>query len=272
MGYQVGVTPLQMVAAVSSVANGGQYVEPRIVRALYRDNRRFVVQPKVVQRPIRADTAASMTQIMEGVVADKHGTATRAQIPGFTIAGKTGTAEKLIKGQGQSPAHYSHTEYNASFVGFVPSRDPAIAVIVVIDSPHGPNRYSGGTVSAPIFKRIVEPTLRYLGVGPTINPPPPVLVQRHSESPNAQISAAGEAEPPVVSLVANALPGTVPDVHGMSAREAVRVLVKVGLAVHVSGDGVVISQDPEPGAPIDAGSVCRLVLDRRATRTEAVHP
>jgi len=265
MGYQVGVTPLQMVTAVSAVANGGQYIEPRVVRALYRDNRRFVVQPKTLRRAISPDTAASMTEIMEGVVADKHGTATRAQMPGFTIAGKTGTARKLIKG------HYSHTEYNASFVGFVPSRDPAIAVIVVIDSPHGPNEFFGGTVSAPIFKRIVEPTLRYLGVGPTINPPPPVLVERHPDS-SATPASTNAVEPPVVSLVANAQPGTVPDVRGMSAREAVRTLVKVGMAVHVSGDGFVSSQDPAPGTPLDADTVCRVVLERRMVRSEAVHP
>ena len=89
-----------------------------MIRAIYRDNRRYAVQPKVVRRTISADTAATLTTIMEGVVGDKHGTATRAQIPGYTIAGKTGTAAKLIGGR------YSTSDYNASFVGFVPSRDP----------------------------------------------------------------------------------------------------------------------------------------------------
>ena len=105
-------------------------VEPRVVRAIYRDDRRYAVQPKVVRRTISADTAATLTAIMEGVV--ERGTARQAaQIPGYTIAGKTGTAAKLING------HYSTSDYNASFVGFVPSRDPAVAIIVVIDSPHG---------------------------------------------------------------------------------------------------------------------------------------
>src|SRR4029077_2465974 len=90
IGYQIAVTPLQMLAAVSSIANGGEYVEPRIVRALYRDNRRYVVQPKVLRRSVSADTAATLTGIMETVV--EHGTAKAARIPGFTIAGKTGTA------------------------------------------------------------------------------------------------------------------------------------------------------------------------------------
>ena len=86
MGYQVGVTPLQMAAAVSAVANGGEYVEPRVVRAAYHDDRRFAVKPKVVRRAISADTAAAMTTIMEQVVERGRGRLT--QIPGFTIAGR----------------------------------------------------------------------------------------------------------------------------------------------------------------------------------------
>src|SRR4029077_4170040 len=84
MGYQVAVTPLQIVAAVSSVANGGQYVEPRVIHAVYRDNRRFVIQPTVKRRIISPETAAQMTAIMEGVVSAEHGTARAAEIPGFT--------------------------------------------------------------------------------------------------------------------------------------------------------------------------------------------
>ena len=89
-------------------------MEPRIVRAVYRGNRRYNVQPKVLRRSISADTAAVLTSIMEDVVV--RGTATAAQIPGYTIAGKTGTAAKLVNG------HYSKSEYNGSFIGFVPSR------------------------------------------------------------------------------------------------------------------------------------------------------
>src|SRR3954463_50112 len=209
MGYQVGVTPLQMLAAVSAVANGGKYVEPRVVRAVYKDNRRYAVQPKVVRETISADTAATMTGIMEGVV--ERGTAKAAQIPGYTIAGKTGTAAKLVNG------HYSSSDWNASFVGFLPSRDPVVAIIVVTDSPHTKG-HTGGVVSAPVFKKIAEATLRYLGVGPTINPLSPVLVARQNESSD-RTTAGGEGDAtPIVSLVTDGLPGTVPDLHGMSAR------------------------------------------------------
>src|SRR5207244_3768306 len=149
IGYQIAITPLQMLSAVSSIANGGEYMEPRVVRALYRDNRRYVVKPKLLRRTVSADTPATLTSIMEGVV--DHGTARSAQISGFTIAGKTGTAAKLIDGR------YSKSEYTASFVGFLPSRKPAVAIIVVLDSPHGKGYY-GGVVAAPIFKRIAEST------------------------------------------------------------------------------------------------------------------
>ncbi len=265
MGYQVGVTPLQMLAAVSSVANGGQYVEPRVIRAVYKDNRRYAVQPKIVRRTISADTAATMTGIMEGVV--ERGTAKAAQIPGYTIAGKTGTAAKLVNG------HYSTTNWNASFVGFLPSRDPAVAIIVVTDSPHTKG-HTGGVVSAPVFKKIAEETLRYLGIGPTINPSSPVLVARRDDSGEHATAESEREASPVVSLVADGPPGTVPDLTGLSARDAVRRLVKLGMSARVTGDGFVVSQTPSAGSPIDGDAVCKLVLERWPTRHAAAanHP
>jgi cell division protein FtsI (penicillin-binding protein 3) len=257
MGYQVGVTPLQIVAAVSSVANGGAYIEPRVIHAVYRDNHRFVIQPHILRRIISPETAATMTGIMEGVVSADHGTAPKAQIRGFTIAGKTGTAAKLVEGR------YSHSEYNASFVGFLPSRDPALAIVVVIDSPHGPNQFFGGTVSAPIFRRIAEASLRYLGVGQTINPIPPVLLARHSESGGVpRASIADSAGSLTVSFVSDGPPGTMPDLRGLSAREALHKLMRLGLVARINGDGFVVAQDPPAGAPLESVSVGRVTLAR----------
>jgi cell division protein FtsI (penicillin-binding protein 3) len=252
MGYQVGVTPLQMAAAISSVANGGQYVEPRVVRAAYRDNRRYEVKPKVLRRTISADTAASLTGIMEGVV--DRGTAKGfAEIPGYTVAGKTGTANTLVNG------HYSNSTY-ASFVGFVPSRDPKITVLVMLNSPKGPAGHFGGPVSGPIFKRIAEATLRYLGVAPTIDPSPPVLVARHDDE---VVESEGPAqESPIVNVLVEAPEGTVPDVRGLSARDAMRKLAKAGLSAQMTGDGFVMSQDPAPGEPIENHRVCKVTLER----------
>jgi cell division protein FtsI/penicillin-binding protein 2 len=253
MGYQVAVTPLQVAAAFSSVANGGEYIEPRVLRAVYRDGRRYVVTPKIARQTVTPKTAATLVDIMEGVVQDERGTAKAARLSGYTVAGKTGTASKLINGR------YSASENNVSFAGFVPSRDPAVTIVVVIDSPHAGGR-SGGVVAAPIFKRIAESTLRYLGVGPTVDPAPPVIVDR-GDATNVGKGDDDDSEP-VVSLVADGPPGTVPDLHGMSAREAVRKLVKLGLKAQITGDGFVTSQSPAPGTVLDPGDVCRIVLSR----------
>jgi len=266
MGYQVAVTPLQMVSAVSSVANGGAYVEPRVVRALYRDGRRYQLSPKTLRRTVSADTAATLTDIMENVVA--AGTAKRAQIPGYTIAGKTGTAQKLIDGR------YSHADHYASFVGFLPSRAPQLAIVVVIDSAKGPNGDHGGMVAAPIFRNIAEPALHYLGIGPSINPAPPVLVARHDAGVPAPSGGEMPAERKPVSVgdegSAATTPDLMPDLAGKSAREAIRILVKVGMSARVSGDGFVVSQEPAAGEAIAGQHVCRLVLERWPARRPSI--
>jgi len=259
MGYQVGVTALQMVRAVSTVANGGALIEPRLLRAVYRDERRVSVKPKISGHTIDPETAATLTTIMEQVV--ERGTAKRAKVPGYTIAGKTGTAQKIINGR------YSHSDHVASFVGFVPSRRPALAMVVVIDTPKGPNGDHGGSVAAPIFQRIAEASLRYLGVAPDVNAVPPVLVAARDDD-----GQPGPPPGPTVKKVVVAA-GTVPDVRGLGARQAVQVLLKAGLNARVSGDGMVVSQFPTPGEPIEEGAVCRLVLERSTPRPmEPVHP
>jgi cell division protein FtsI (penicillin-binding protein 3) len=251
MGYQIAVTPLQVAAAFSSVANGGEYVEPRVLRAVYRDGRRFVITPKVVRRTISADTAVTLTSIMEGVV--DEGTGTLARIDGFTVAGKTGTASKLIDGR------CSASENNASFAGFLPSRNPAVTIVVVIDTPRIGGS-TGGLAAAPVFKRIAEATLRYMGVGPTINPEPPVIVERR-DSANVRASRSA-ANPPTVTMVAEAPAGTVPDLRGLSGRDALQRMARLGLSVQLTGDGFVTSQDPPAGAALEPGVVARVVLSR----------
>ena len=130
MGYQVGVTPLQMAAAVSAVANGGELVQPRVVRAVIRDG---------VACRCRARSLERVDQPRHRGDADRdHGGGRRptapaklAQIDGYTVAGKTGTAKKLVNG-----SYRGHSDYNVSFVGFVPSRKPVFTIVVVVDSPH----------------------------------------------------------------------------------------------------------------------------------------
>ena len=134
--------------------------------------------------------------MLEGVVTD--GTGKQAAIADYTIAGKTGTAKKLVNG-----SYRGHSNYNVSFVGFAPSRKPKFAIIVVVDSPHGVPAY-GGTVAAPIFQRIAQAALQHYGVQRTINPPPPLIVERRAPSgpdsgaPNAPTPTSGPAAPPTV--------------------------------------------------------------------------
>ena len=264
MGYQVGVTPLQMVSAVSSIANGGHLLQPRVVRAFIKDGRRVEVPHREMRRTIEPDTAATLTTIMEQVV--ERGTARAAQMTGYTIAGKTGTAAKLENG------HYQKSDYNASFVGFIPSRNPALTILVVIDSPHG-NGYTGGAVSAPVFKRIAEAAVTYLGVGPNLNPAPPVLVARHD--PSADPEAAPQpavAEHMLAATLEPARNGLMPDLRGISGREALRLLSRIGMTGRLSGDGVVIDQTPEPGSALVRGGGCLLKLGRRSLAPPAGSP
>lgn len=255
MGYQIGVTPLQMAAAASSIANGGELVQPRVVRALIRDGVRTEVPRTVVRRAVTPATAATLTGIMEEVV--EEGTGTAARIPGYTVAGKTGTAQRLID------RHYSKTEYNASFVAFVPSRKPALTILVLVNSPHGKSGYFGGSVAAPIFKRIAEEALRHLGIAPTVNPPSPILVARQGLTvalPGAPAGARVNVVP--AASTDPAVQGLVPDLVGLSARDAVRALARVGLTPRLQGDGIVVEQDPPPGTALEPGGPCMLSLAR----------
>lgn len=249
MGYQVGVTPLQMVTAASVVANGGTLYQPHVVRATVHNGVRHAIAPTPIRRAINDTTAATLTTIMEQVV--ERGTGRLAKIDGYQVAGKTGTAAKIVNGR------YSTTEYNVSFVGFVPSRHPRLAILVLVDTPRGVPPY-GGTVAAPIFKNIAEAALRQLGVPRTINPVPPLLITAAATAMNAPVVNA-----PVAPIVTDARgESLVPDVRGLSAREALRILGRAGLSTRVSGDGVVATQSPEAGAPLERGGYISLQLKR----------
>jgi len=201
-----------------------------------------------------------MTTIMERVVTD--GTGTAAQVPGYTVAGKTGTAQKLIDGA------YSKTHYFASFVGFVPSRNPKYTIVVVIDSPLFRKGYYGGTVAAPAFRRIAEHVLRYSGVPPTLNAPPPVLVRRGAHVPHEVRTSGLPAG--LVAAPADVSEFAFPDFTGASAREALVTLTRLGMTARLRGAGLVVDQRPAPGTPLEAGGVATLWLDRRSPAVSRV--
>jgi stage V sporulation protein D (sporulation-specific penicillin-binding protein) len=149
-----------MVAAVSVVANGGELLQPRLVRAVIRDGQRLPVPRTVLGRAVSKGTAAQLTGIMESVVVD--GTGKNAQVSGYTVAGKTGTAAKPV------PGGYSTTRYVASFVGVVPAKDPRLVVLVSIDEPVG--AIWGGVVAAPAFSDIARSSLVELEIAPDATP------------------------------------------------------------------------------------------------------
>jgi cell division protein FtsI (penicillin-binding protein 3) len=226
------------------------------------------VEPKVVRRAVSAETALEMLPILEAVV--ERGTAKAAHIPGFTIAGKTGTADKLVNGR-----YVGHMQ-NVSFLGFVPSRDPVLTIIVMVDTPRVGSD-TGGAVSAPIFKRIAEAALRHLGIPPNLNPPAPVVVAAQREPSPVTPTASTLSVPAIVMLAGGGADDAslVPDLRGMSARDALRTLAKLGMGARLRGKGLVVEQTPAAGTPLDRGVTCTLVLEREVPRAPAVmgaHP
>ena len=156
-GQEIAVTPLQMVVALSAIANGGTLMEPHIAKALMRDGKIIKeIKPKKIRRVISEKTSRQMMEILKFVV--ENGTGKKAAIDGFEVAGKTGTAQKYIT-ETQS---YSKTEFISSFIGYAPADDPRLAILVMIDNPKG--RHWGGVVAAPVFVKIAEKSLRHLNV------------------------------------------------------------------------------------------------------------
>jgi len=253
IGYQIGVTPLQMAVAVSAVANGGRLLEPHLVRAFIRDGDRQPIEPKTIRQAITPETAATLRSILEQVVL--RGTGTKAAIEGFSVAGKTGTAAKIINHA------YSETAYNASFVGFVPSSNPVLTIVVVVDTPHG-GSYFGGDVAAPIFSRIADAALRHLRVLPTVASRAGLIV---TPPPSPTIEPPPAVAQPIVLRSADAPGPRMPDVRGLTAREALRALDAAGLILRMTGSGVVTAQTPKPGDPISTGQVSSLQFGRPAS-------
>jgi len=155
IGQEIGVTTLQLVNAVSVIANGGQLMKPYVVREI-RDRYGETIKknsPQMVRKVISLDTAERVKKILVGVV--EVGTGKMAKIQGISVAGKTGTAQKLEPG-----GAYSHNKFFASFIGFAPADDPVVAIAVSVDEPHP--YYFGGVVAAPVFKNVACDTIRYL--------------------------------------------------------------------------------------------------------------
>jgi cell division protein FtsI (penicillin-binding protein 3) len=156
IGYEISITAVQMLQAISTVANKGVVTPPRIVKKILMSSGEEQDSPVEFRRVISEDTAEKLSQILQSAVL--RGTGTKAKVDGYSVAGKTGTAQKFDPSIGR----YSNKIHTASFVGFVPVENPVLAIVVVIDEPEGD--FYGGDVAAPVFKAIASQALRYLQV------------------------------------------------------------------------------------------------------------
>jgi cell division protein FtsI (penicillin-binding protein 3) len=276
MGQEIGVTPIQLITAVSAIANGGLLMKPHVVQTIKRGERVVHAEGALAatepKRVIRPETAATLRRLMEGVVLS--GTGKLARLDGWTAAGKTGSAQKIDPATGR----YSPTQLIASFTGFAPISNPAVTILVSLDSPVG--LHEGGQVAAPVFKRIAERVLSYLDV-PRDVPLNPRLIQAaykrqiageattledfsptdFSGQPDLPPVASNQVEPepkshaPEVAMAADEGGDiSVPDFSGKTMREVTEMCLHLGLEPLPVGSNLAIEQHPEAGTQVRRGA------------------
>ena len=268
MGQEIGVTPLQMVAAAATVANDGLWVRPHIVNhsASVPD-----VRPgpaggsQNTSRVLSPQTAARMQRLMQEVVID--GTGKLAKPKGYSAAGKTGTAQKL------DPAThtYSAHDYMASFVGFAPVESPQFAMIVVLDSPRG--EHHGGTVAAPVFGRIAEQVLAYRNVPATdATPPVPLSLASNKKNSRPALSEPVDREESATQFV-DGTPGlVVPNFVGEDVRAVTQQALASRLPIEIQGNGLAFEQQPAAGEVLPEGSRIAIHFRMGGTGVPVVSP
>lgn len=234
------VTPIQQIAAVAAVANGGKLMKPYIVKSITDPATKTttVVEPTVVRRVISEESSRLANEYLEQVVADRErGTGRNAYIEGYRVAGKTGTAQKVVNNE------YSTDKYVISFIGYAPVEDPQLIVFVIIDEPNDKNA-GGGSVAAPVFREILLKSLRKLEIPPSydVTPDP---------------SANGDGEN-VVALI------KAPDVTGLKGVLAKEKLKAAGLKHEFIGDGAIVEQQiPAAGSLVHPTQLIYLVTEQK---------
>ncbi|GAB1430180.1 penicillin-binding protein [Ignavibacteria bacterium] len=218
-GYELSASALQIVNAYATVANAGVMMKPYIIKEVFSDDGKVLqsTKPQIVRRVISDKTATTLADMLRGVT--KRGTGTEADVAGLDVAGKTGTAQQVIGGV------YSKEAYTASFVGFFPVSAPRIAMIIMLDRPK--TDIYGGKTAAPIFRRIAERWAGTIGVEPAIT------------STNLTKKASDTA--------------LVPELRGLSDKEAHELLHRNGLRLNSPSAGIVVSQSVMPGAKVEHG-------------------
>jgi cell division protein FtsI (penicillin-binding protein 3) len=267
IGQEVGVTPVQMVAAFGALANDGVRIAPHLIREVRNAEGAVVYRAQPEQRRVvSAQTATSLRGMLEGVTLT--GTAKKAQLDGYSAAGKTGTAQKIDP----RTKAYSSTKFVGSFVGFAPLSNPRVVIIVVIDEPAG--AYHGGDVAAPVFREVAEVILPGLDVEPDIEvKSAPQFVAQVPEDPEKAAKLREEQEKAeqerkatlptvdnnggrggeVVYAVGTKKAMLMPDLRGRSVRDVARTCQQLGLQVEARGEGKVFKQSPAAGAEVSTG-------------------
>lgn len=262
-GQGISVTNLQLAMATAAIANGGRLLEPVLVRRVNTGNGELVREaaPKVIRQVVSPAVARTVAEMMIAVT-EGEGTGVQAAIEGFSVAGKTATAQKASAKGG-----YSLDNYIASFVGFVPARQPVLAIAVTLDEPA--LNHAGGAVAAPVFRRVAEAALNYLGVTPKGAEPADVRQLVGASDPARAVyevmRRAQGKKPPVQELsepvrVAQGLV-RVPDLTGFPMREALRKGVELGVVPRVIGTGLLAHQEPQPGAVLKKGEALVMVFE-----------
>jgi len=261
-GQGVSVTTVQLATAFASIANGGRLLEPILVRRITDARGRVLREgvPHVRRETVPPQIARLMTEMLTAVT-EEGGTAVEAAVPGFRVAGKTGTAQKADPATGR----YSADRFTASFTGIIPADHPRLVIAVVLDEPM--IGHYGGDLAGPVFRRVAEGSLRYLGVAPSaaVTKADRARIQAEDEhaalaKPPVAVTHADVAPPPSpMALGANEV--RIPDAAGLGARDALKLMVAAGLLADVEGSGHLVRQSPPPGAAAGKGTTVRLVFE-----------
>lgn len=261
-GQGISVTTLQLAMAMSAIANGGRLLEPILVHKV-TDGRGEVVREGTphVRREALPPGIAKMVGEMLTAVTEEGGTAPEAAVPGFRVAGKTSTAQKIDPATGK----YSMEKFTAVFAGFVPAERPRLVIAVVLDEPV--SGHYGGDLSGPVFRRVAESSLRYLGVTPSNASAKLESVSRKGDVADATLAAMHANEQPQMlePAVSNVAPPKdavrVPDAMGMSMRDAIHAVSGAGFVPQIEGSGRLVRQAPLPGTPAAKGTSVRLLFE-----------
>jgi cell division protein FtsI (penicillin-binding protein 3) len=270
-GQGVAVTPIQLAVAYAAIANGGNIIRPYVVRAAYgADGRALLTHtPQVMRRAIAPDIAHQMNLLLRNVVMSDGGTAAKARVDGFIVAGKTGTAQMVNPENGT----YYQNRHVSSFVGFLPADDPRLLILVALyDVGH---EHFGGLIAAPVFSEIAQGAVRDLNITAPSQPydtasmiPMPDF-GKDSAGRNSDLkSAAAEVDDYLPVLTGSKLTRATPNFAGLSLRRAMELARISRVNVDVHGGGYVVAQEPRAGAALNHSTVkltlAPIVADREA--------